>query len=181
MTRLPHVPAEGLTRILNGYGTKTRRAAGEEDHPFPVLRDLGDAGAALSDLGPSVAQLCAAADAIHPVFAAAEEGSDATGIVNNLLAVTQPTPTSDVRGNIEWTVTKPKNAVLASLTISLLQWTDQHGIDHLGVCGAEQCVDVYLDTSNRRRFCSSTCLTRTKVAAYRKRQALTTSTEKTDA
>jgi predicted RNA-binding Zn ribbon-like protein len=43
----------------------------------------------------------------------------------------------------------------------------------LGVCEAERCDRVYVDTSKnaRRRFCSTTCQNRTKAAAFRQRRA----------
>jgi predicted RNA-binding Zn ribbon-like protein len=49
------------------------------------------------------------------------------------------------------------------------------GIERFGVCAAEDCRDVFLDTSRNRsrRHCSSTCSTRGNVAAYRKRQKAT--------
>ncbi|MGH7692465.1 MAG: CGNR zinc finger domain-containing protein [Candidatus Dormibacteria bacterium] len=42
----------------------------------------------------------------------------------------------------------------------------------LGVCESERCDRVFVDGSKNgsRRFCSSTCLSRTKVAAFRARQ-----------
>lgn len=171
MTRVPYVPIEELARVINEYGTCTRHAAGEEHQPRPALRDLGDDVATLAEVEPSTVQLQRAADALHPVFVAAQERADPAAILNDLLVATRPTPTSDAHGCIEWTVATPDDAVLAALTIALLRWTDQHGIDSLGICDANRCVDVYLDTSERRRFCSTTCLTRTKVAAYRERQA----------
>ena len=43
----------------------------------------------------------------------------------------------------------------------------------LGVCGSSHCDRVFIDTSKNgsRRFCSSACLSRTKVAAFRARRA----------
>lgn len=43
----------------------------------------------------------------------------------------------------------------------------------LGVCTAPSCDRVYVDTSRNgsRRFCSTQCMTRVKVSAYRARQA----------
>lgn len=49
----------------------------------------------------------------------------------------------------------------------------ENGVERFGVCGANNCNDVYIDTSRNRsrRHCSSTCSTREAVAAYRARQA----------
>jgi predicted RNA-binding Zn ribbon-like protein len=43
----------------------------------------------------------------------------------------------------------------------------------LGVCSAERCDRVYVDTSrnSRRRFCSTACQNRVKAAAFRARHA----------
>ena len=43
----------------------------------------------------------------------------------------------------------------------------------LGICEAERCDRVYVDTSKnaKRRFCSTTCQNRTKTAAFRQRRA----------
>ena len=47
------------------------------------------------------------------------------------------------------------------------------GLDRFGVCDADNCNDVYVDSSRNRsrRHCSNTCSTREAVAAYRKRQS----------
>lgn len=46
-------------------------------------------------------------------------------------------------------------------------------IDRLGVCTAEQCDRVFVDTSRNgtRRFCSTACQNRVKAAAFRARKA----------
>jgi predicted RNA-binding Zn ribbon-like protein len=47
-----------------------------------------------------------------------------------------------------------------------------YGATRLGVCGAERCDNVFIDTSpNRsRRYCSDRCSSRANVAAYRARR-----------
>lgn len=46
-------------------------------------------------------------------------------------------------------------------------------LERLGMCTARGCDRVYVDTSRNgsRRFCSTRCMTRVKVSAYRARQA----------
>ena len=46
------------------------------------------------------------------------------------------------------------------------------GPTRLGVCAAERCTNVYVDTSpnQSRRYCSERCSSRANVAAYRARQ-----------
>jgi predicted RNA-binding Zn ribbon-like protein len=45
------------------------------------------------------------------------------------------------------------------------------GYERLGVCAAENCRDVFVDTSRNRsrRYCNDTCASRMNVAAYRAR------------
>ncbi len=47
-----------------------------------------------------------------------------------------------------------------------------HGVGRFGVCDAQSCRDVYIDTSRNRsrRHCSTTCSTREHVAAHRRRK-----------
>jgi predicted RNA-binding Zn ribbon-like protein len=56
--------------------------------------------------------------------------------------------------------------------MGLSQVVVQHGWQRLGVCAAEGCDDVYVDTSRNasRRYCSNTCASRSTVAAYRARR-----------
>lgn len=48
----------------------------------------------------------------------------------------------------------------------------EHGFKRLGVCSADECRDVYVDTSRNksRRYCDDSCSSRMNVAAYRARQ-----------
>ena len=50
------------------------------------------------------------------------------------------------------------------------------GPTRLGVCAAERCTNVYVDTSpnQSRRYCSERCSSRANVAAYRARQKAAT-------
>ncbi|MGH2808465.1 MAG: CGNR zinc finger domain-containing protein [Actinomycetota bacterium] len=52
----------------------------------------------------------------------------------------------------------------------------EKGFSRLGICQADTCGDVYVDTSRNRsrRYCNATCSTRMNVAAYRERQKETT-------
>ena len=53
----------------------------------------------------------------------------------------------------------------------------EQGFDRLGVCRADSCLDVYVDTSKNksRRYCDSTCSTKVHVAAHRARKKEATS------
>src|SRR3712207_9041373 len=71
---------------------------------------------------------------------------------------------------------RPDAPLLEQLTttvaMGLSQVVVQHGWQRIGVCSAEGCDDVYVDTSRNasRRYCSNTCASRSTVAAYRARQ-----------
>ena len=62
--------------------------------------------------------------------------------------------------------------VTTTVAMGLSQVVVQHGWQRLGVCSAEGCNDVYVDTSRNasRRYCSNTCASRSTVAAYRARR-----------
>ena len=48
----------------------------------------------------------------------------------------------------------------------------EKGYERLGVCGADGCLDVFVDTSRNRsrRYCDPTCSTKVNVAAHRARK-----------
>jgi predicted RNA-binding Zn ribbon-like protein len=60
-------------------------------------------------------------------------------------------------------------AVVGSMGVASV--ISHFGFDRLGVCAADDCLDVYIDTSRNksRRYCDDTCSSRVNVAAYRSR------------
>jgi predicted RNA-binding Zn ribbon-like protein len=56
------------------------------------------------------------------------------------------------------------------------------GIERFGVCQAEPCQGVFIDTSSgrTRRYCSDRCTNRANVSAYRARKGAEGSREKHD-
>jgi predicted RNA-binding Zn ribbon-like protein len=97
--------------------------------------------------------------------------------LNDLLAVARPRPyATDHDGELHLHYARPDAAALEQLTttvaMGISQVVVQHGWQRLGVCSAEGCNDVYVDTSRNasRRYCSNTCASRSTVAAYRARQ-----------
>jgi predicted RNA-binding Zn ribbon-like protein len=66
----------------------------------------------------------------------------------------------------------PLRLLAATTGMGLAVVLAEHGMDRLGVCDAESCADVYVDTSRNRsrRYCSLTCSNRANVAAHRARQ-----------
>lgn len=62
--------------------------------------------------------------------------------------------------------------VAAAAALGLAVAVAEDGIDRLGVCAADRCWDVFVDTSTNtcRRYCSDSCSNRANVAAYRARR-----------
>ncbi|MQA34034.1 CGNR zinc finger domain-containing protein [Modestobacter roseus] len=97
--------------------------------------------------------------------------------LNALLDLAAPHPyATDHDGELHLHYARPDAGVVEQLTttvaMGLSQVVVQHGWRRLGVCSAEGCDDVYVDTSRNasRRYCSNTCASRSTVAAYRARQ-----------
>jgi predicted RNA-binding Zn ribbon-like protein len=61
-------------------------------------------------------------------------------------------------------------AAMAAMGLAVV--VSDYGHERLGICGAEGCRDVYVDTSRNRsrRYCDESCASRTNVAAFRARQ-----------
>ena len=62
--------------------------------------------------------------------------------------------------------------VAAAAAMGLAVVFAEYGIARFGMCAADDCLDVFVDTSRNksRRYCADTCSTRMNVAAYRKRK-----------
>lgn len=119
---------------------------------------------------------------LRPVFLAAEAGATdrVAELVNGLLRDYRPIPQlsrhdgepwhlhfGSAGGGTEWG---------ASTATGLAVVVDSQATGRLGVCRADGCDRVYVDVSRNasRRFCSESCLNRTKVAAFRARARATT-------
>jgi predicted RNA-binding Zn ribbon-like protein len=109
--------------------------------------------------------------------ALAETEADVLTRLNQLLALARPRPyATDHDGELHLHFARPDAPALEQLTttvaMGLSQVVVQHGWQRLGVCSAEGCGNVYVDTSRNasRRYCSNTCASRSTVAAYRARQ-----------
>jgi predicted RNA-binding Zn ribbon-like protein len=127
------------------------------------------------------AEFCQVAGALRGAFAAAASGdtSAAARQVNALLAETGARPALDSHDGEPWhlhfhgaddsLVTGWAAGCAAGLAVVI--GSDLHG--RLGVCTAPRCDRVYVDVSRNgtRRFCSTTCQSRVKAAAFRARQA----------
>ena len=129
------------------------------------------------DLSPGETHKAAATAELVRSVALAESQADVLERLNELLALARPRPyATDHDGELHLHFARPDSPALEQLTttvaMGLSQVVVQHGWQRLGVCAAENCDDVYVDTSRNasRRYCSNTCASRSTVAAYRARQ-----------
>jgi predicted RNA-binding Zn ribbon-like protein len=101
----------------------------------------------------------------------------AVGVVNALLEQTQPAPYLDRHDGQPWHLHFHSRSHdiatgwAASCAMALAVVLDSPYADRLGVCGAQACDRVYIDSSRNatRRFCSILCQNRVKAAAHRAR------------
>lgn len=168
MPAIPALEMRGLVEFVNEYADRPRAVAGERDLPYPGIEGLPDDLAAMP-----LPALVSAANQAYRVFAAAPDGH-APETLNGILRSTAPSPRATEDG-IRWSARNPSQLLPAAVAICLLEWLAAHGPHRLGLCHGAKCTDVYADASpaGSRRFCSSTCLNRHKVAAYRSRSRST--------
>jgi predicted RNA-binding Zn ribbon-like protein len=133
-------------------------------------------GTSLALTGAEAGQAAQIADLVRAV-ALAQSQPDVLTRLNELLALARPRPyATDHDGDLHLHYARPDAPVLEQLTttvaMGLAQVVVQHGWQRLGICSAEGCDDVYVDTSRNasRRYCSNTCASRSTVAAYRARK-----------
>ena len=133
-------------------------------------------GTPLELSGRDAAKVRETASLIRAV-ALAESEADVRDRLNELLALARPRPyATDHDGELHLHYARADAPALEQLTttvaMGLSQVVVQHGWQRLGVCSAESCDNVYVDTSRNasRRYCSGTCSSRATVAAYRARQ-----------
>jgi predicted RNA-binding Zn ribbon-like protein len=111
----------------------------------------------------------------------ANRPDQAAALVNSLLARYQAAPQLARHDGEAWHLhfhsqAKEAGGAIArgaTCVIALAVVIGSPGLARLGVCGSNHCDRVFIDTSKNgsRRFCSATCLSRTKVAAFRARRA----------
>jgi predicted RNA-binding Zn ribbon-like protein len=123
------------------------------------------------------AEFCGVAELLRGVFDAnaAGEVDLAAQRVNELLALTGARPSLDRHDGEEWHLHFRGQedslvtgwAAGCATGLAVVVGSSLHG--RLGVCSAERCDRVYVDTSRNgsRRFCSTACQNRVKAAAFR--------------
>jgi predicted RNA-binding Zn ribbon-like protein len=116
------------------------------------------------------------ADLVRAVAVATTQDA-VLGRLNELLSRARPQPyATDHDGVLHLHYATPGAPAIEQLTttvaMGLASVVAQHGWERLGICSAEGCAHVYVDTSRNasRRYCSNTCASRSTVAAYRARR-----------
>jgi predicted RNA-binding Zn ribbon-like protein len=122
------------------------------------------------------AELSRLAARLRPVFLAAEDGATnrVAELVNALLADYRATPQLSRHDGEPWHLHFTSAGGTewgAGCATGLAVVVDSQATGRLGLCRADGCDRVYVDVSRNasRRFCSESCLNRTKVAAFRAR------------
>lgn len=115
-------------------------------------------------------------DRLRAVFAATDT-ERAVADINTLLAEYHATPRVSTHGGEPHLHFEPRGSAVHEwlgvvTAMGLATVMVENGLDRFGVCAADDCADVFVDTSRNRsrRHCSTTCSTRGHVAAHRRRQ-----------
>lgn len=164
------VPLEAVVDLVNEYADAPRTAAGEEGSAYSKL-----AGPiARLARGRPTGDLVTVANALFPVFSQGNRQAAAT--LNSLLWDTGVAPRLKASGTdattARWVAEPGADRLVAACALALWQWLSASEGRPVGTCAADRCVDVFVDLSPAgvKKYCSTTCLTRTKVAAHRARQ-----------
>jgi predicted RNA-binding Zn ribbon-like protein len=127
-----------------------------------------------------LAELHAVREGLSGVFHAPDERVAATRL-NDLLERYEVSPyltDHDGRWHLHYA---PESApvgrrVASDVVMGLAALIADYGFERLGTCAADNCADVFVDTSRNksRRYCNDVCSSRTNVAAYRARAKAST-------
>lgn len=174
--RVHPLPLPSVVELVNEWGDDPRRAAGTSDEHYPTSRTMA------AGTGPVAQVLAQATDAaltqvanqIHAVFSAvgaAAVGSALTALVE-AAALTPVFAEAEDTGVLEqqWFTDRSEHVLLAAAIVTLIErLRAEPDVERLGICGGDDCVDVWVDDSpgGRRRFCSVTCQNRARTRAYR--------------
>ncbi|MBW3620846.1 MAG: CGNR zinc finger domain-containing protein [Actinobacteria bacterium] len=117
---------------------------------------------------------------LREVFEAVEAGDldRAAGTLNDVLGEVRASPELTDHDGQAWHLhfhaagADPVAGLTASLATALAMVVGSDARDRLGVCQADACDRVHVDTTRNasKRFCSSSCQNRAKTAAFRARR-----------
>ncbi|MFC7878896.1 CGNR zinc finger domain-containing protein [Isoptericola sp. NPDC057391] len=177
---VPTLSLACVTGLVNEWGAVPQRVSSRPWAGYPGAgsaerRLLEEEWAAARDAGPAPddAAVVAAADAVHPVFAATGPGERAR-LLDALVSTLGLGPRVEVRDGagdlaLGWAVPRRGARLTAALVVALLPATPRAGAPRLGTCGAQDCADVFADVSPRqdRAYCSVRCQARERARARR--------------
>jgi predicted RNA-binding Zn ribbon-like protein len=160
-------------------------AAGLVNAPLESRQDLGDYLDRRSWLQPRIddrdlAPLKRLRRELRPIFEASDSGDEeqVVNLVNAMLTKYPVSPHIAGHDSQSWHlhVAERGSSVAALVTaeciMGLAMLVVDFGPTRLGVCSADRCENVFVDTSpnKSRRYCSDRCSSRANVAAYRARR-----------
>jgi predicted RNA-binding Zn ribbon-like protein len=164
--------AVALIEALQPHGDVDLQVAGAEVRA--VLLAYGEPEPL--QLGPQdVQQLRAVAGELWPVFAAANT-AEAAGVLNALLARHATVPRlTDHHGRTPWHLHADRTDdepwpvwFAASSTMALANLLSDHQANPGGICASPTCGRPFLVSVSSRRYCSTRCGTRERVAQHRR-------------
>lgn len=174
---------DAAVALANAFGARERHGK-----PAPELDDDGKREAIsgalrlVTRLDPPVGdagELARGGERLYAVLALLVDGEHerAAGTVNALLRATRAEPWLVRHGDEPWHLyfgdpeRETAERWLADLTTAVAMLAGGDGLSRLRRCEADRCDLVFLDTTKpgTRRFCSTSCQNRTKVAAHRSR------------
>ena len=134
-----------------------------------------DFSAAAGVTEEDLAELHRVRERLEKVFYAANEGA-ATSSINDLLSEYEVTPRltdHDGKWHFHYAPAEAPlgRQVASDVVMGLAALIADFGFDRFGICAADDCGDVFVDTSRNksRRYCNELCSSRTNVAAHRAR------------
>jgi hypothetical protein len=166
----PEAEQDWVVWFINEFADETRRLSNETGGPYPGLGDHPETPAAFLRCGEP-----ALVNAANKAFAVVAAGPDPTGIADALGALfmgkhdVSPTVIDGDIVLVFGTSDAPDlEAEVGRRLVATLADPAVHG---LGLCDEHHCVDVFIDRSRRhnRRFCTTTCQVRARVARHRSR------------
>jgi len=117
---------------------------------------------------------------LRAVFEASDRGDEheVVALMNHLLSVYPVSPYIAGHDSTSWHLhvaekgSSVSSLVTAECLMGLAMLVVDYGPTRLGVCSADRCSRVFVDTSpnSSRRYCSERCSSRANVAAYRARR-----------
>jgi predicted RNA-binding Zn ribbon-like protein len=117
---------------------------------------------------------------LRPVFEASD-AADVRGVIEGLNVLMEKHPITpmisdhdpdDLHLHVATRTDSVSQLLIGEALLGLSTLVCDLGPTRMGVCSAERCANVYVDTSpnQSRRYCSDRCSSRANVAAYRARQ-----------